>query len=335
MSAADSRLLRFDDLALEFPGGDGPGRDGAPAAKVLNGVDLSLERGEILGLVGESGSGKTVAGLATLGLLDRRARFTRGRLEFRGENIIGQSPAQHRRRRGLDIAMVFQDPMTSLNPFLRIGTQIIEVLRRRGMSRPDAKLAGAQWLGKMGLPKPEAQMKSYPHEMSGGMRQRVLIAIALALEPELLIADEPTTALDVTTQAEILALFLRLRETMGTAIIFITHDLGAVAGLADRMAVMYGGRIVEEAPVETFFAAPAHPYSQGLMASRPPLEGPRPHRLKLVGGTPPDPRHLPAGCAFAARCIQATSDLSCEELVPPDRQFGAQHRVACFWEGPR
>ena len=290
------------------------------AVTVLDGVSLTIARGEALGLVGESGSGKSQTALAVLGLLPATASVE-GSIRFDGEELVGAGRAQLDRVRGSRIAMVFQDPMSSLNPYLTIGAQMAEVLElHRGASHAEALREAARMLDAVRIADPRRRLAQFPHEFSGGMRQRVLIAMALLAKPELLIADEPTTALDVTVQAEVLAVLDDLRQELGLALLLITHDLGVVAGHCERMAVMYAGRIVESGPTAAVLARPAHPYTAALLATRPSLAGPKPARLPTIAGQPPDPARRPPGCAFAPRCARAQP--SCRTLAPILRTDG-------------
>ncbi|WP_336922438.1 ABC transporter ATP-binding protein [Aquipuribacter sp. SD81] len=300
----DGPALRVSDLRVTFPTSRGP-------ATVVRGVDLEVAPGETLAVVGESGSGKSVSMLAVLGLLPASARVE-GEAQLRGEQLVGASEERLRRLRGPGIGMVFQDPMTSLNPVLTIRRQLLEGLRahagRDGARRgKDVLLARARdLLGEVGLPDPDRALRSYPHQLSGGQRQRVMIAIALAHDPAVLVADEATTALDVTVQAQILRLVQRLQSEHGTAVVWITHDLGVVAGTADRVAVMYAGRVVETGPTDALFSQPTHPYTRGLLASLPDIDDPATgdarDDLVAMPGLPPDPVDPPPGCAFAPRC---------------------------------
>jgi oligopeptide transport system ATP-binding protein len=296
----------------------------------VNGISLHLDRGETLGLVGESGSGKSVTSLAVMRLLPPQpAAEVSGAIVFDGRDIAHLPEKQMQAIRGRDIAMVFQDPMTSLNPVLRIGAQVEETIRaHREVDSTSARARAAELLRLVGIADPDRQLERYPHEFSGGMRQRVMIAMALALEPKLLIADEPTTALDVTIQAQILDLMQELQRSFGSGIIMITHDLGVVARMADRIAVMYAGHIIEEGPAETIFAEPYHPYTWGLLDSIPKLDEARGEKLVPIPGNPPSLIHLPAGCPFHPRCRARRPQ--CVEAVPPLRNVGPDHAAACI-----
>jgi oligopeptide/dipeptide ABC transporter ATP-binding protein len=316
-------VLDVRDLRIAFPT-----RTGEPSRPV-DGVSFTLRRGETLALVGESGCGKTLTSLALLRLVPEPGRIEPGsRLDFEGRDIMGLDARELRSIRGKHIAMVFQDPMSSLNPVFTAGAQIIETIQAHEPEGTKAARARAlALLREVGISDPELRINQYPHEMSGGMRQRVMIAMALATEPEVLIADEPTTALDVTVQAQILEILDRLRETRGLAILLITHDLGIVANRADRIAVMYAGRIVEEAPTDTLFDAPSHPYTQGLLESVPRLTGPR-RSLRPIPGTVPDPARWPAGCRFHPRCPNVMA--RCREEVPSRLPLADGHHMACW-----
>ncbi|ODN70351.1 ABC transporter ATP-binding protein [Methylobrevis pamukkalensis] len=266
-------------------------------------VSFSVRSGEILAIVGESGSGKTVTLMSILGLNDPRTTFVDGSVTFRGRPILGLPDRDLRRIRGKDIALISQDPMTALTPVHTIGWQIAEQIRaHEAISRAGAARRAVELLAEVGLANPAEAAGRYPHQLSGGMRQRAVIAMALSCNPALLVADEPTTALDVTVQAQVLDLLMKLRKDFGSAIILITHDMGVVAEVADRVNVMYAGRIIERGTTERLFADPWHPYTWGLIASIPPLDGPRPHRLAAIPGMPPTPETMPAGCGFAPRC---------------------------------
>jgi oligopeptide/dipeptide ABC transporter ATP-binding protein len=290
-------LLEVRDLVVRFHTHDG-------TIYAVNGISFDLEPGERLGLVGESGCGKSVTNLAILRLLPKPAgRIERGSVVFDGIDLVGLPEADMRDLRGKDIAMIFQDPMTSLNPVLTIQEQMVETIQaHRKVSKADARLRAIELLSMVGIPKPEQRLRSFPHQFSGGMRQRVMIAMALALEPKLMIADEPTTALDVTIQAQVLELLSSLTTEGGTSLILITHDLGVVAGMTQRINVMYAGFIVETATTGDLFANPSHPYTVGLLHSIPRVAEEREAELIPIEGTPPDQRRAPVGCPFAPRC---------------------------------
>ena len=322
MNAApsDKPLLEIERLEVEFDTRRG-------VVRGLRGVDLAIGRGETLAIVGESGSGKSVTAQAVMGLIDVPGRISGGDIRWKGHSLITRSGARMARDiRGKEIALVFQDP---LNPLMRVGAQISEVLRRHmGMTRADADLRVLELLEAVGIPAPPRRAKQFPHELSGGMRQRVMIAMAIACEPELLIADEPTTALDVTIQAQVLELLAGLQQTLGLSVLLITHDLGVVAGLCDRVAVMYAGQIVETGIAEDVFKRPAHPYTQGLIRSTPRLDD-RMERLIAIEGAPPNLLAPPAGCAFRDRCPIAAPVCTTQPKVMPieGRPFGS---VACW-----
>ncbi|WP_158969505.1 ABC transporter ATP-binding protein [Chachezhania sediminis] len=300
-------LLETKDLRIEFPAGDGKW------AEALCGVDLSLDPGEVLGIVGESGSGKSIAMMALLQLLPKGARVT-GSARFKGKELIGMAPSRIRQLRGKSIGCVFQDPLSAFNSVLRIGDQIAEAitLHDRSISKRAALKEAERLFELVAIPQPAKRVSQYPHEFSGGMRQRAMIAMALANRPELLIADEPTTALDVTVQAQILDLLRDLRKDLGIGLVLITHDLGVVAGLADKIAVMYGGRIVERGTTDDVFYHTAHPYTAGLIGAVPSLDGDGP--LQQIDGTPPSIFNRPAGCSFHPRC--SYTQPACQAGVP-------------------
>jgi peptide/nickel transport system ATP-binding protein len=288
-------LLELKRLAVSFSTDDG-------TVQAVDGIDLALAKGRTLGLVGESGCGKSVTSLAVMGLLPPENAHVSGEVQFEGRDLLKIQPAELRDLRGARLAMIFQEPMTSLNPSYTVGNQIIEAIQRhQGLNAADARAKAIDMLKLVRIPSPEKRIDDYPHKLSGGMRQRAMIAMALACGPQLLIADEPTTALDVTIQAQILDLMRGLRRDTGTAIILITHDLGVVAEMADDVAVMYAGQIVERAPVEALFARPEHPYTVGLLGSIPKLDEKR-DRLPSIEGRVPDMTRPPEGCRFAARC---------------------------------
>ncbi len=290
-------LLSVEDLRVTFT------RHGEEPFTAVDGVSFEVRAGQTVGLVGESGCGKSVTSLALMGLLPERGNTVEGSAVYEGVDLLGLSPQDMRDRRGRDIAMIFQDPLSSLNPVVSIGVQVTEVMERhRGMRRKEAMPKAEELLDRVGIPDPRARLKNYPHQLSGGMRQRALIAMALACEPRLLIADEPTTALDVTIQAQILALLKELVQETGTALIMITHDLGVVAGLCDEVNVMYAGRIVERGDRHSLFAQPRHPYTAGLLHSIPRLDAPRGEQLNPIPGSVSDNLPWGSSCAFAPRC---------------------------------
>jgi peptide/nickel transport system ATP-binding protein/oligopeptide transport system ATP-binding protein len=294
-------LLEVKNLMTQFP-------TRAGVVRAVDGVSFYVDEGELLGLVGESGCGKSITALSLMRLVGAPGRIVGGEVWFGGENLLTATEERMREIRGDDIAMIFQDPMTSLNPVYTVGEQIAEAIRlHRGLNRRQAREAAVEAMREVSIPDPARRADDYPHQLSGGMRQRVMIAMALACDPRLLVADEPTTALDVTIQAQILELIDELRRTRNLGVLLITHDLGVVAEVADRVAVMYTGRIVEESPVAELFARPKHPYTEGLLRSVPKLTEAgvkRAGRLSTIEGTVPKPTNLPAGCHFAPRCPQ-------------------------------
>jgi peptide/nickel transport system ATP-binding protein len=315
-------VLSLEGLTVTFGSARG-------TARVVDDVDWAVHRGETLAVVGESGSGKSMTVLSATGLAPRGAKVT-GTVRLRGDDLTAMSDAERRRARGRHIGFVYQDPMTSLNPVMTVGRQVSEACEQHlGMSREDGRKRAVELLGLVGIPSPEERVDNYPHQFSGGMRQRVVIAMALANEPEVLIADEATTALDVTTQAQILELVASLQERLGTAVVWITHDLGVVAGIADRVAVMYGGRIIEHGTVDAIFDDPGHPYTQALLAARP-QPGVRADRLLTISGTPPLPTQMPPGCAFWPRC-PVRGDSRCETEEPPLVDVSPGHQVRSFY----
>ncbi len=315
------------DMVLEITGLTASVTSRRGHAAIVTGVDLSVRRGETLAVVGETGSGKSMTMLTATGLVPHGVAV-RGTVRLLGEDLSRMTPGRLRSFRGRHVGFVFQDPLSALDPLMTVGRQIGEAYRLLyGKTRAEARARAVELLAQVGIPRPEERIDNYPHEFSGGMRQRVMIAIALACEPDLLIADEATTALDVTTQAQVIALVKRLQAELDTAVIWITHDLGVVAGMADTVAVMYGGRIVEHAPVDALFDAPAHPYTRALMAARPHLGGRTP--LAAIPGSPPDPFALPAGCAFHPRCPRL-ADPRCQSEVPPLREVGPAHLARTF-----
>ncbi|MDU1909195.1 MAG: ABC transporter ATP-binding protein, partial [Eggerthella sp.] len=317
----DPVLLSVKNLSTEFPVKKG-------IVRAVEDVSFDVDQGEILAIVGESGSGKSVTSLSIMGLLAEPGHVAGGSLEFEGKDLATLSEKQYRELRGNDMAMIFQEPMTSLNPVYRVGNQIVEAIRtHEKVSKAEAKDRAVDLLRKVGIPSPEARINDYPHQMSGGMRQRVMIAMALACNPKLLIADEPTTALDVTIQAQILDLLRRLRDDTGMAVLLITHDLGVVSETADRVVVMYCGQVVEEAEVRTLFDHPMHPYTLGLLKSIPRLEDDDSKRLYMIKGMVPNPLEMPPGCHFSDRC-DSCMDI-CRTKVPELVDVDG-HKVRCF-----
>lgn len=323
MSGADA-VLEVSNLATEFHTPDG-------VVHAVNGIDFELRQGEFLGVVGESGSGKSVTMMSLLRLIPMPpGKIVSGEAQFEGRDLLDLDVSELREVRGGKIGFVFQDPMTSLNPVLTVGKQIGESLRlHTSASQRDADRRALELLELVGIPDAKQRLKAYPHELSGGMRQRVMIAIALACSPRVIIADEPTTALDVTIQAQIIEIVRDLREKLGTAVIWITHDLGVVAGLADRVLVMYAGRIVEEANVGELYASPKHPYTRGLLKSIPRLDQ-KGSDLETIEGQPPSMRQIPVGCSFAPRCEFAFD--RCHSESPQLVSVGFEHRAACWWD---
>jgi len=317
-------LLEVEDLRVHFETDDG-------LVKAVDGISYTVDRGQTLGIVGESGSGKSVSSLTVMGLTRARNARISGTVRFDGRDLLSASDDEIRAIRGDDVAMIFQDPLSSLHPFYKVGNQIAEAVRaHREVSKAQAWDRAVEMLGLVGIPEPRRRAESYPHEFSGGMRQRAMIAMALANDPKLLIADEPTTALDVTVQAQILELIERLQSEFDTAVVVITHDLGVVAEMADEIAVMYAGRIVEKAKADTIFAAPEHPYTWGLLSSIPRLDTPRGEELVPISGRPPSLINLPGGCSFHPRCPYVREahkrvDPTLDE-VPGD----PNHKVACL-----
>jgi oligopeptide transport system ATP-binding protein len=315
-------LLAVDNLNVRFWTRRG-------TVYAVNGISFDIARGETLGIVGESGCGKSVTSLAILGLLARNGRTESGAAVFEGTDLIRQSDRALRRIRGREIAMIFQDPMTSLNPVLTIGRQIREALQTHfGMDRKEADVKAAEALDRVGIPSAKARIRDYPHQFSGGMRQRAMIAMALACKPKLLLADEPTTALDVTIQAQILDLLRALVAEEDSALILITHDLGVVAGMCERVNVMYAGMFMETGSAEQLFGSPRHPYTLGLLQSVPRLDAARRARLHPIEGAPPNMLRAPAACPFQPRC-RFEVELSRQE-VPPLVEIERGHKVACF-----
>jgi peptide/nickel transport system ATP-binding protein len=319
---SDTALIEITDLRVAFHGDDGR------ITRAVDALDLSVTNGSTLGLVGESGCGKSVTSLAVMGLLPRGSAEVTGSIRFEGLDLLEVPDQTLRDLRGNRLAMIFQEPMTSLNPSFTIGDQIIEtILRHRGGRRKDARRRAVEMLRRVHIPSPERRIDDYPHKLSGGMRQRVMIAMALACDPKLLIADEPTTALDVTLQAQILDLMRELKAESGAAIILITHDLGVVAEICDEVAVMYAGEIVERATVDDLFSAPQHPYTVGLLGSIPRLDRRTPH-LATIEGTVPNMADPPHGCRFAARCPFA--EQACASAAPPLLKLSERHWSRCI-----
>jgi oligopeptide/dipeptide ABC transporter ATP-binding protein len=324
MTGKRERLLVIRDLHTRFHTFDG-------TVSAVDGVDMEIFQGETLGLVGESGCGKTVTALSILHLLPCPPAEIKGRIEFQGENLLDLDREGIRKIRGNAISMIFQEPMTSLNPVLTIGEQISEAIRlHQDMKRQEAWRWGEQMLQMVQIPAPRARAREYPHKLSGGMRQRAMIAMALSCHPQLLLADEPTTALDVTIQAQILSLMMRLKEEFGTSILLITHDLGIIAEMASRVVVMYAGRVVEEAPVRELFKDPRHPYTEGLLGSIPVIgsKAKTGRRLQEIPGMVPSPLEMPRGCRFHPRCPKIMDVCSKEE--PPLVVLGEHRRVSCW-----
>ncbi len=314
-------LLSVRNLTVTFP-------TRAGSASVVDGVSFDLAAGEVLGIVGESGSGKSLTALSILRLIAKPGRIAGGSILFEGRNLLAETESAMGRLRGAAISMIFQEPMSSLNPVFPIGDQIMEPLRQhRKLSRKDARQAALELLDMVEIPDARRRLDDYPHQLSGGMRQRVMIAIALACRPKLLIADEPTTALDVTIQAQILDLLGGLQRELGMAVLLITHDLGVVAQFARRALVMYAGRVVETAPVRDLFRSPTHPYTGGLVASMPVMDGPR-RPLQAIAGSVPQAAAMPKGCRFAPRCADAMA--ACVAGVPPTIALGPERSVACL-----
>ena len=326
MSQRDSSetLLRVRDLVVEFDTDQG-------VVRAVDGVSFDLQPGETMGLVGESGCGKTVTGLALLGLIPSPpGRIVSGSIEFLGQDLTALAESELRKIRGSDISMIFQEPMTALNPVFRIGNQMSDVLRlHQGLSRRQARAAAIEMLAKVGIPDPGQRVDDYPHQLSGGMRQRVMIAMALSCGPKLLVADEPTTALDVTTQAQVLEQITKLQGEFGMAMILVTHDLGVVAETCQKAIVMYCGRIVENSPIAPMFESPRHPYTAGLLASIPRVRAERVKELPVIPGIVPDLLHLPTGCRFADRCSKVQG--RCRQSIPQLQQLAdTKTLVACY-----
>jgi len=319
----NGNLLEVKDLRTYFETEEG-------VIKAVDGVSFEVRPGETLGIVGESGSGKSVANLSLMRLIaEPPGKIVSGSITFRGRDILKLSPREVRAIRGKQIAMIFQDPMTSLNPFMRISKQLMEVTRLHlGHSKREAREHAIRMLDLVGIPDAEARIESYPHEFSGGMRQRVMIAMALSCQPELLIADEPTTALDVTIQAQILELIKRLKSKTGASVILVTHDLGVVAGMTDHIIVMYAGKVFERAPTSELFEQPGNPYTRGLLRSVPDPAAEQ-GKLYQIPGQPPDLARLPGGCPFAPRCERAEE--ICRREFPPFVQLTSEHSSLCHF----
>jgi oligopeptide transport system ATP-binding protein len=319
----DNNLLEVRDLRTYFETEDG-------VVKAVDGISFNLRRGETLGIVGESGSGKTVANLSLMRLIpEPPGKIVSGEIEFNGRDILKLTPRELRDIRGCHISMIFQDPMTSLNPFMRISKQLMEMTQlHRGYAKDKAREHAIRMLEQVGIPDARERADSYPHEFSGGMRQRVMIAMALSCEPELLIADEPTTALDVTIQAQILELIRELKAQTGTSVILITHDLGVVAGMTDDIIVMYAGKVFEQAPTKELFERSGNPYTRGLLRSVPDPTAEQ-GSLYQIPGLPPDLAHLPSGCPFAPRCERAEE--ICTREFPPFVQLTSEHYSLCHF----
>ncbi len=321
------KILEVKDLHVTFTTYGG-------SVQAVRGVNFYLNKGETLAIVGESGCGKSVTSNAIMRLIPNPpGKITKGNIYFKGKDLIQFREKQMRSIRGVDISMIFQDPMTALNPTLTIGTQLMEGLKEhKGISGKEAKAKAIEMMELVGIPSPEERLKQYPHQFSGGMRQRIVIAIALICEPDLLIADEPTTALDVTIQAQILELFEKIQEKMGVSIILITHDLGVVAKIADRIAVMYAGKIIESGTKREIFYQPQHPYTKGLLNSVPRLDI-KEDQLTPIDGTPPDLFSPPQGCPFAARCPFAME--VCDKVYPVQTELTPSHNVDCWLQDER
>ncbi|RUU91781.1 ABC transporter ATP-binding protein [Mesorhizobium sp. M7A.F.Ca.MR.176.00.0.0] len=324
----DAPVLQVSDLRIVF-------RTRGTTIHAVNGVSFELNPGELLGVVGESGSGKSVTMMSLMKLLPTPpAEIVSGRVRLGDRDLLSLNPSEMRNVRGGEVGFIFQDPMTSLNPVFTVGYQLMEPLRKHfGLSRSEARKRAIELLSRVGIPSPQDRIDDYPHQFSGGMRQRVMIAIALACDPKVLIADEPTTALDVTIQAQILDLMQKLRQEIGMSIIWITHDLGVVAGIADRVMVMYGGLVVECAAVNDLYANPSHPYTRALLETLPRANMSGQERLKSVGGQPPHLTVFPTSCPFAPRCPHAFD--RCLSERPPLMPVSQAHDAACWWDVTR
>lgn len=318
------RILEVKQMRTSFKTSKG-------VVEAIRGIDLHVNEGEILGIVGESGSGKSVTMKSVMGLLPSYAKIESEGIIYKDVNLTELSEKELQKYRGKEMAMIFQDPMTAMNPLRKVGYHLEQVIRRyKKCSKAEAEKIGIEMLAQVGIPTPEARMKQYPHEFSGGMRQRALIAMALSCEPSLLIADEPTTALDVTIQAQILELLKKLHDERNMSIVIISHDMGVMANMCDRIAVMYGGIIVEEGTVDEIFYHPKHPYTKALLKSIPHPEHPKGEKLVGIDGAPPSLYQLPKGCPFAERCEFATE--KCNEMMPEFKEYSNTHKAKCFYD---
>ena len=318
------RILEVKQMRTSFKTSKG-------VVEAIRGIDLHVEEGEILGIVGESGSGKSVTMKSVMGLLPSYAEIESEGIFYKDVNFAKLTEKELQKYRGKEMAMIFQDPMTAMNPLRKVGYHLVQVIRRyKNCSKAEAEKIGIEMLAQVGIPTPEARMKQYPHEFSGGMRQRALIAMALSCEPSLLIADEPTTALDVTIQAQSLELLKKLHDERNMSIVIISHDMGVMANMCDRIAVMYGGIIVEEGTVDEIFYSPKHPYTKALLKSIPHPEHPKGEKLVGIDGAPPSLYQLPKGCPFAERCEYATE--KCMEEIPEFEIYSETHKAKCFYD---
>lgn len=318
------RILEVKQMRTSFKTSKG-------VVEAIRGIDLHVEEGEILGIVGESGSGKSVTMKSVMGLLPSYAEIESEGIFYKDVNFAKLTEKELQKYCGKEMAMIFQDPMTAMNPLRKVGYHLVQVIRRyKNCSKAEAEKIGIEMLAQVGIPTPEARMKQYPHEFSGGMRQRALIAMALSCEPSLLIADEPTTALDVTIQAQILELLKKLHDERNMSIVIISHDMGVMANMCDRIAVMYGGIIVEEGTVDEIFYSPKHPYTKALLKSIPHPEHPKGEKLVGIDGAPPSLYQLPKGCPFAERCEYATE--KCMEEIPEFEIYSETHKAKCFYD---
>jgi oligopeptide/dipeptide ABC transporter ATP-binding protein len=323
---ASALVLEVRNLTVRFPGGAGP-------VTVVDGVDLAVHTGERVGIVGESGSGKSVTLLSLLGLIDPPGEVGADLIRINGKELPAGDVAAFKRARGRDVALVMQDPLSALSPLFTVGNQLVETIRtRRPISPRDAAIEAVVLLDAVGIPDAPVRAHDYPHQLSGGMRQRVAIALALACEPVLLVADEPTTALDVTIRAQVIELLHRLSVERAMAVVMVTHDFGVLAGFADTLAVMYAGRVVEEGTTDAVYRDPVHPYTRALLASQPRISGPARGRLPVIPGQPPDPARRPAGCPFHPRCPVTMGRARCRRETPALRSFASPvHRAACHF----